>query len=58
MFVHVQIETPINLTKKQKEILHEFDQSVRSGGTKHSPRSAGWLNGVKHFFEDLKFWAD
>ncbi len=58
MFVHVMMETPVNLTKQQKELLQEFNTSLRSGGKKHSPKSEGWVDGVKNFFEDLKFWAD
>ncbi len=58
MFVHVMMETPVNLTKQQKDLLQEFKSSLRSGGKKHSPKAEGWVDGVKSFFEDLKFWAD
>jgi molecular chaperone DnaJ len=27
------------------------------GGTRHSPQAHSWLDGVKGFFEDLKFWS-
>jgi len=57
LFVHVLAETPVNLTKQQKELLQELDASIRSGGKKHSPKSQGWGDGVKSFFEDLKFWS-
>ena len=58
MFVHVLAETPVNLTKQQKELLQTLDASLHSGGKKHSPKSQGWGEGVKSFFEDLKFWSD
>ncbi len=55
MFVHVLTETPVNLTKQQKELLQQFNESLLSGGKNHSPKSQGWVDGVKSFFEDLKF---
>jgi molecular chaperone DnaJ len=58
MFVHVLMETPVNLSKQQKELLQELDTSLLSGGKKHNPKSQGWGDGVKSFFEDLKFWSD
>ncbi|MEJ2361095.1 MAG: molecular chaperone DnaJ [Gammaproteobacteria bacterium] len=51
----VQVETPVNLTKRQKELLEELNQSLQQDGVHHSPRSASWLDGVKKFFEDMKF---
>ncbi|MDM8569410.1 DnaJ C-terminal domain-containing protein, partial [Thiotrichales bacterium HSG1] len=47
----VIVETPVNLTNHQKELLQEFDSSM---GKKHSPKQSSWLNGVKKFFEDMK----
>ncbi len=47
------VETPVNLTGKQKELLREFDETMK-GNDKHSPRHTSWLDGVKKFFEDLK----
>ncbi|VFN03663.1 MAG: molecular chaperone DnaJ [Candidatus Kentron sp. G] len=50
----ITIETPVNLNKKQKELLRTFDESMRDGGKKHSPKASSWLDGVKKFFEDIK----
>jgi len=50
----VMVETPVNLNKKQKELLQEFDESMREDNVKHSPREASWFDGVKKFFEDMK----
>ncbi len=52
------VETPINLTKKQKEIMKEFSDEVEKGGNRHSPQSHSWTDNVKSFFEDLNFWSD
>ncbi len=50
----VAVETPVNLTSKQKDLLREFDQSLKNNGDKHSPRTSNWLDGVKKFFDDMK----
>ena len=53
LFAQVVVETPINLTNEQKDILGRFDESIRAGGEKHSPRAGGWLETVKRFFERI-----
>jgi len=53
LFCRVQIETPVNLSEEQKERLREFDESIRGGGSKHSPRARSWFDGVKQFFERM-----
>ncbi|MEX1081298.1 MAG: molecular chaperone DnaJ [Halofilum sp. (in: g-proteobacteria)] len=49
-----RIETPVNLTSRQKELLEELQQTLGEGSTKHSPRQNSWLDGVKKFFEDMR----
>lgn len=51
LMVHVVVETPVKLTDKQKDLLREFDVSTQADSSKHSPRSKGWLDKVKDFFE-------
>lgn len=53
LFAEIAIETPINLTAEQKELLEKFDAAVRQGGDKHSPRADGWLDTVKRFFDRI-----
>lgn len=53
LMCRVQIETPVNLTAKQKELLTQFDKTM-SANNKHSPKSSTWFNKVKKFFEDMK----
>jgi 3-methyl-2-oxobutanoate hydroxymethyltransferase len=48
--VHVLVETPVKLTDEQKKLLQKFDDSLKSGGDKHSPQQKGWFDGVKSFF--------
>ena len=52
MFVEVLVETPINLTKRQKELLAEF-ADAGDGHSAHNPESHGFFQKVKDFFEDL-----
>lgn len=47
------LETPVNLTKEQKEMLTTLDASLQSGESRHSPKSRSWLDGVKDFFDGL-----
>lgn len=53
LFAQVAVETPINLTAEQKELLEKFETAVQTGGDKHSPRAGGWLDTVKRFFERI-----
>jgi len=53
LFARVAVETPVNLTPEQREILGQFDESIRAGGDKHSPRAGGWMDTVKRFFERI-----
>jgi molecular chaperone DnaJ len=52
MFVEVAVETPVNLSKKQKDLLQEF---VAAGSdAKTNPQSHGFFDKVKELWEDLK----
>lgn len=51
----VVLETPVNLSKEQKELLTQFQDSLEQAKADHSPRSNSWFDGVKKFFEDMKF---
>jgi len=53
LFAKVAVETPVNLSAEQKDLLHRFDESIRAGGEKHSPRAGGWLDTVKRFFDRI-----
>ena len=51
MYIHTVVETPVNLSKKQKELLREFEES---GGDKTNPKSAGFFSKVKELWDDLR----
>lgn len=48
LLCRVVVETPVNLSGKQKELLREFQASLE--GKKHSPRQSTWFEGMKDFF--------
>jgi molecular chaperone DnaJ len=53
MYVQVNVEVPVNLTKKQRELLEEFDKAGGRGKS-HSPESEGFFAKVKELWQDLK----
>jgi molecular chaperone DnaJ len=50
LYCHASVETPVNLNKRQKELLEELDRSLREGGARHSPRTHSWVDRVKALF--------
>ena len=52
LYCHVVIETPINLTDRQRELLREFEALTAKGGDRHNPRSKSWVDRVKAFFSE------
>ena len=50
MYIQVAVETPQSLTKRQRELLEEFEAEGK-GSTKGSPESEGFFAKVKEFFE-------
>jgi molecular chaperone DnaJ len=47
MYVHIHVETPVNLTKKQKELLKELDEGTTS------PASTSFISKVKDIWSML-----
>lgn len=47
----VQIETPVNLSNEQKNILLQFEEQLKNSNKKHSPKSESWIDGLKNFFK-------
>ncbi len=50
LFCHVILETPVNLSEKQKNFLKDFDESISLNKDKHNPHSKNWMDKVKEFF--------
>jgi len=55
LLCRVIVETPVKLNKQQKENLEAFRSSLHEGGKRHSPKASSWMDGVKNFFEGMKF---
>jgi molecular chaperone DnaJ len=51
LFCHVVVETPVNLTARQRELLQEFEVISQKDAARHNPRAKGWFDKVKDFFE-------
>ncbi|WBU60227.1 molecular chaperone DnaJ [Paracoccus albus] len=49
MLIELVIETPVNLTARQKELLREFDEIKAD----NSPQSTGFFNKVRHFWDGM-----
>ena len=58
LLCRIDVETPINLTSKQKKLLEQFQAALEKGGAKHSPQQHGWGNKAKTFFDDVKGWFE
>jgi len=50
MYVQVAVETPQNLTKRQRELLAEFE---KLSSEETQPESAGFFSRVKEFLDGL-----
>ena len=46
MFIELAVETPINLTGRQKELLREFNELSEE----NNPEGAGFFDAVKRFW--------
>lgn len=55
MFIEIFVETPVNLNKKQQELLRDLDKSMgdNSSENKHSPESSGFFKKIREFWDDL-----
>src|SRR6266853_364377 len=50
LLCHVVVETPVNLTDRQRELLREFDAISQTDSDRHNPRAKSWMEKVKEFF--------
>ena len=42
LFCHIEVETPVQLSRAQKRLLQQFDQEMERVGEKQQPRRARW----------------
>ena len=50
LMCHVVVETPVNLTERQKELLREFEEVSSGDADRHNPKAKSWMDKVKDFF--------
>ena len=50
MFIELAVETPVNLTTKQKDLLREFDELSED----NNPESKSFFSSVKSFWDGMK----
>lgn len=50
MFIDARVETPVKLTKRQQELLREFDEAGEAGS---HPHTEGFFKKVKEFWDGL-----
>ena len=51
MYIQANVETPVNLSKRQRELLQAFDEA--GGGKSHSPEAEGFRTKVRELWDDL-----
>lgn len=52
LMCHVQLETPVNLTERQKELLKEFEAIAQGEAGRQTPRQKSFMDRVRDFFAD------
>jgi len=52
MYVEAVVETPVNLTKRQQDLLREFEKAGEDADT--NPQSSGFFAKVRELWDDLK----
>jgi molecular chaperone DnaJ len=54
LYCRVVVETPVNLTAEQRELLQKFEATFTGeNARRHSPRSSTFIDGVKSFWERM-----
>lgn len=51
MFIELAVETPVNLTQRQKELLREFEEISEEN---NNPESGSFFSSVKSFWDGMK----
>lgn len=55
MYINIFVETPVNLNKKQQDLLRDLDKSMDDGKSagKNSPESSGFFKKIREFWDDI-----
>ncbi len=52
LLCRVALETPVNLSKKQKDLLEQFEDSMEEDDRHFLPQAGKWFDSVKKFFDN------
>ena len=52
LLCRVAVETPVNLSRKQKDLLEQFEESMLEDAGRYRPKSTNWFDSVKKFFDN------
>jgi molecular chaperone DnaJ len=50
LFCRVVVETPVQLSAEQRELVRRLEESLKAHPARHAPRERSFLEGVKRFF--------
>ncbi|THF66875.1 molecular chaperone DnaJ [Pseudothauera nasutitermitis] len=50
LMCHVLVETPVDLTERQRDLLREFEELSRGDAERHNPKAKSWMDKVREFF--------
>lgn len=55
MYIEIFVETPVNLNKKQQDLLKDLDKTMSDtkSANKNSPESSGFFKKIREFWDDL-----
>ncbi|PCI57003.1 MAG: molecular chaperone DnaJ [Alphaproteobacteria bacterium] len=55
MYINIFVETPVNLNKKQQDLLRDLDKSMDDGKSSgnNSPETSGFFKKIREFWDDL-----
>lgn len=54
MIVHAMVEIPVNLGGEQKKLMEEFSKVESATSDSHHPKTQGFFNKVKSFWDNIK----
>jgi molecular chaperone DnaJ len=54
MYIEIFVETPVNLDKKQTDLMKQLGETLEKSGQKHTPESEGFFQKMKEFWDDLR----
>lgn len=52
LLCQILVETPVNLNRKQRELLRAFGDALGGSDNPHNPRSRSWFDKAREFFEE------